>query len=622
MKNIIDADIVDDEIYSCLNLDKPRSFFLFAGAGSGKTRSLVEVLKRFREQNMKALRVNAQQVAIITYTNAACDEIKRRLEFDPAFNVSTIHSFVWNLIKPHQNDIRESLHDRLHLEINELNEKLLNGRSGTKAAADRSRQVATKKNRLDTLDSIKKFTYNPNGENSSMDSINHAEVISIAAELLLKRPLLQKILVYQFPILLIDESQDTKKELIDALFTIQGLFKNKFSLGLFGDIMQRIYSDGKKDLGLKPLPDDWLTPQKKYNHRCPRRIVELINKIRAEADQIQQQPTKLNKGFVRLFIVDTNKEVNKQDIEDHACKIMVKITNDCSWVTQKEYNKVLTLEHHMAAQRGGFARFFSALYAVDKLKTGLLDGSHSSITFFSDRILPLISSLEAENHFAVSRLINKFSPLLEKGHLENCANPKVYLARVKAAVDTLYALWCDGGDPTLIAILKEIQRSNLFNMPEVLTLIAERPGKNYEASENENDHDPIINAWDAALTSHFSEFKAYVQYISNESRFGTHQGIKGLEFPRVMVILDDEEARGFLFSYDKLFGAKIPTDTDIRNQKESKETSIDRTRRLFYVTCSRAEESLAIVAYTKEPTKVKNTVLDQNWFSEDEIILN
>jgi DNA helicase-2/ATP-dependent DNA helicase PcrA len=84
---------VDDEIYGCLDLDAPRSFFLFAGAGSGKTRSLVEVSKRFRQNNIHRLRLNGQKVAIITYTNAACDEIKRRLEFDPAFNISTIHSF-------------------------------------------------------------------------------------------------------------------------------------------------------------------------------------------------------------------------------------------------------------------------------------------------------------------------------------------------------------------------------------------------------------------------------------------------------------------------------------------------------------------------------------------------
>ena len=40
-----DADVnmaldADDEIQRCLSLDSPVSFFLYAGAGSGKTRSL------------------------------------------------------------------------------------------------------------------------------------------------------------------------------------------------------------------------------------------------------------------------------------------------------------------------------------------------------------------------------------------------------------------------------------------------------------------------------------------------------------------------------------------------------------------------------------------------------
>ena len=235
MTDLIDTKTVDDEIYSCLDLDKPKSFFLFAGAGSGKTRSLVEVLKRFRENNIHRLRTNAQQVAIITYTNAACDEIKRRLEFDPAFSVSTIHSFAWELIQPHTHDIKILLKVRLQNDIDELELAQSKGRAGSKAAEDRPRQIASKSKRLELLSTVRKFIYNPNGDNSGRDSLNHAEVIALTAELLSSRPLLQKILTRKFPVLLVDESQDTKKELIDALFTVQRTHKDQFSLGLFGE---------------------------------------------------------------------------------------------------------------------------------------------------------------------------------------------------------------------------------------------------------------------------------------------------------------------------------------------------------------------------------------------------
>lgn len=109
--------------------------------------------------------------------------------------------------------------------------------------------------------------------------------------------------------------------------------------------------------------------------------------------------------------------------------------------------------------------------------------------------------------------------------------------------------------------------------------------------------------------------------IANNTCFATHQGVKGLEFPRVMVIMDDAQARGFLFSYEKLFGAKAQSDTDVKNKREGKDTSITRTARLFYVACTRAQKSLAVVAYTANVESVKNTALSNGWFSEDEIYI-
>jgi DNA helicase II / ATP-dependent DNA helicase PcrA len=78
---------VDDEIAECLNLDAPNSFFLFAGAGSGKTWSLVEALKHVKKTYGARLSLSGRRVAVITYTNAACGEIDRRVESSPLFTV-------------------------------------------------------------------------------------------------------------------------------------------------------------------------------------------------------------------------------------------------------------------------------------------------------------------------------------------------------------------------------------------------------------------------------------------------------------------------------------------------------------------------------------------------------
>ena len=145
-----------------------------------------------------------------------------------------------------------------------------------------------------------------------------------------------------------------------------------------------------------------------------------------------------------------------------------------------------------------------------------------------------------------------------------------------------------------------------------------------EQAKDQSDSEPddVIEAWDKVLLAPFSQIELYRKYIVDEGNFGTHQGVKGREFPRVMVILDDDEARGFLFSYEKLFGVKALSAGDLKNQAEGKETGLDRTRRLFYVTCSRAKQSLAVVAYATDPESFKKKSIDNGWFMKEEIELN
>lgn len=129
-------------------------------------------------------------------------------------------------------------------------------RVGTKASATRISKIASKTKRLANLDSVKRFVYSPTGENRGRDSLNHSEVIQLTSHFLTSKPAMQSILVGRYPFLLIDESQDTNKNLIDALFAVQVAHKGRFALGLLGDMMQRIYSDGKDGLG-QNLPGDW-----------------------------------------------------------------------------------------------------------------------------------------------------------------------------------------------------------------------------------------------------------------------------------------------------------------------------------------------------------------------------
>jgi len=439
---------LSDLMANCLNLDKPKSLFLFAGAGSGKTRALVEAMKRFRKEHGQEIRVSGRKVAVITYTNAACDEIKHRIDHDPIFSVSTIHSFAWELIWTYHNDICEWLGHNLTLQISDLEEKQRKGRSGTKAAADRVVQIEMKKERLERLKTIKYFTYNPNGENIGKNSLNHAEVISISTAFLTDKPLMQRILIRKYPILLVDEVQDTQKDLVDAFLAVQREHSKEFCLALFGDDMQRIYSDGKTRIA-KAIPDDWAKPALTVNHRCPKRIVRLINTVRAEADRQTQEPREdASEGFVRLFLVQDGEAINKTAVESEIAKRMAEITSDNQWFGENREVKTLTLEHHMAARRGGFSDFFEPLYQVAKFKTGLLDGKLSGIPFFSQQVLPLVTALQSADRFAVARIVKK-SPIVSADTLKTSKSPMDEIRKADAAVRSLFTLWNDNNDPSI-----------------------------------------------------------------------------------------------------------------------------------------------------------------------------
>lgn len=602
-------DHVDQEIQECFSVEHPECFFVFAGAGSGKTRSLINALTFLDKERGENLAMNGKQIAVITYTNAACDEISRRLQYKPIFSVSTIHSFLWELIKSYQTDIKEWVRQSVEAEINELEEKQFKGRGG-KASEKKAEDIRRKKERLEKIEMVKKFSYNPNGDNVGYDSLSHSEVIKMSTDFIMTEPTMQNILVAKYPILLIDESQDTKKELIDALLDVCEKHKSEFIVGMFGDTMQRIYNDGKENLA-GCIPDDWAKPTKVMNHRSATRIVELANAIRSTIDeQKQKAKSDANAGIVRQFISSTT--TKKDDVEERIAQRMAIDTGDDDWKDKTAY-KSLILEHHMAASRFGFSNLYTPLNESGKFDTALRDGSIAELSILAKMVLPLVKAYQERNDFEVAKIVRKYSPLLDKKTFAaNIESQTEMLQNAENAIESLMELWSDDKQPSCLDVLRSVRDTGLF---EVSSRVDDLLAEQYEG-ENQK-----IIALRAALSASFSELESYSLYVTDNTRFATHQGVKGLEYPRVMVIMDDAQARGFLFSYEKLFGAKAKTDTDLKNEREGKDTSITRTARLFYVACTRAQDSLAVVAYTEDVDSVKNTALSNNWFSEDEIII-
>jgi DNA helicase-2/ATP-dependent DNA helicase PcrA len=380
-------------------------------------------------------------------------------------------------------------------------------------------------------------------------------------------------------------------------------------------MMQRIFADGKADLGLN-IPSDWSKPQKTVNFRCPKKVIRLINQIRQASDGWEQVAREAApEGYARMFIVRTP-AINKQLTEQNIRERMAAITGDKNWV-EPDRNKTLILEHHMAAKRMGFLDMYEPLAKVDEFATGLRDGSIGLLRFFSDQVFAVVNAHRKNDAFAVGRIVRKYSPLLTADEFRKATRQQDQIVAAKVAVDRLSELCDPENSPIFRQVLELIAKSNLFEVPE--TLYPYVDGSSSEIDVNEEDLGNRVLGIREFLETPFQQIKAYTEYTSGLAQFGTHQGVKGLEFPRVMVLMDDEEARGFMFSYDKLFGGKALSNTDVENQRSGKETSIDRTRRLLYVTCSRAEESLALVAYTSNVEELRSRLMKLGWFQEDEI---
>lgn len=623
MNNNID-DAVEREIERCLDLESPRSFFLFAGAGSGKTRSLVNALNYINNKYRDLFLSQGKYVGVITYTNAACDEIIHRTHDNPIFHISTIHGFCWSIIQGFNEDIRAFIKDNLILKIQGLNAKITGVRdTNTSKCKKNVHSLEKAKKRLAELDSIYEFTYNPNSNSQfGKDSLSHTEVINLTTHFLQNKPIFQSIFVQKYPFLLIDESQDTHKELIEVLLELEDNYKSIFLLGLIGDDMQRIYSQGKSDLP-SIIKNHWQTPQKKMNHRSQKRIIELANNIRGKRNGIEQLARDDKQGgHVHLFILN-NIDNNTLENEVKICCKMAEITHDELWNKEGQVKK-LYLEHRMAAIQQDFIELYDIFHNDNKYNTLILEGTIPELSFFSKLITPLMEALLQNDNFVVMELIRNSSTIL-KGIESPLTLAEIVttetLTDTKKSVQKLADLFFSNININFIDILTILEEEKIFTIPPKLDEAFQLYKNSIEIQSKKIEEETV---WIKFLTIPYQQLINYTKYINDETSYATHHGVKGLEFDRVMVVMNDKDKRGrggLSASYEKLFGVVAESETDIRNKRNGKETDLQRTRRLFYVTCTRAKQSLALVAYTNSPEILKYNMLERKWFDEKEITI-
>lgn len=559
----IDHDnIVDSGIKECLRIGSGKSFITFAGAGSGKTYSLKGALEFLEENYADQFSRQGKKVAVVTFTNNAADEIADRIEQSPIFAVSTIHSFCWSAITGFNEDIRKWYLEIIPSELERIQDEERRGRAG-KASDARKRTIIRLTEKMEWLAQPRSFTYDPNGINSSQNALSHSDVLKIFSSFLTSKPMMAEVIIKKFPFIFIDESQDTNKDVVNAFFELQEAKSDSVVIGLFGDTMQRIFGGGESELG-KTKPKNWITFDKKMNHRSARRIVGLGNQIRSEDDKRKQYARDgATEGCVRYFLLPHGVS-NKDEVESKLRETMAEITGDAGWTdTQSKETAILLLEHKMAGRRLGFGELWDNLSKSIKIKDRISEGNNTELNFLAEIVFPMAeASVNKHRAQLMSILRATKSPLLESSLLD--ANMDDPLATARAAEHDFRGV-VSNGKVSFRAVLEVLARHKLLSIPVKLqSLIAlpdeTKPDQTETTLEVEGEYleqdDSEIAAWTAALDTDFSQIRNYKNYIDGNSIFRTHQGVKGNEFERVMVIMDDDEAGGFLFSYEQYFGAK------------------------------------------------------------------
>jgi DNA helicase-2/ATP-dependent DNA helicase PcrA len=475
---------------------------------------------------------------------------------------------------------------------------------------------------LEALDSVTQFSYGT-GSDYKKGILGHDDVIKMVPELLRAKPLLRALVAQAFPFVFVDESQDTLQEVVEVLKLVRVEHRTRFCLGFFGDPMQKIYTTG---IGAIPVEEGWVQIDKPENFRCPPNVLNVINKVRLEGDPLEQVTGREHwdsDGSAQFFILS-----NQGDRSAKLERVVGWLAeHDPQWrgTAASDGVKLLVIAHRMAANRLGFPDLYAAFNDNSPhsgLKQGFTDGTSWALTPFLSYLLPLSKAIEAGEGFVVMALLRRNSPSLIGA--EAFRRPSDLLSALKGSVAKLAPAFADGSAVTVGELLREVVADGLISLDDRWTEHLAEGGVapvTEQAEEGDDDTEDgaekerqVISAF---LGCRARQLLGYERYVNDQSVFATQHGIKGAEFDHVLTILDDEEGSHNQYSYDKFFGLVPLSKTDQENINQGKDSVIERTRRLFYVSCSRATKNLAVVYFTSDVRAAKKLVEERQYVPND-----
>lgn len=554
------------------SIEEGQSFKLEAGAGAGKTYSLIEALQYSVQEQGSAMRQRNQRIACITFTNVAKDEIETRTDRNPIIHCDTIHGFCWSLITPYQAQLRQHL-----VELDAWS---------TGQWADRLQEAGGLGDRTIA------YTLGHRGITDREISLHHDDILKLSIALL-NYEKFRNILACRYPIILIDEYQDTDTDWIAAVKAVYLDTNTGPLFGFFGDHWQKIYGNGCGTIA----HDAIRTIGKQANFRSVPAIVQCLNRMRPELPQSVVDPNA--PGEVHVFHTNAWQGQRQKgqhyggDLPDDAAKAALAAVKNTlvadGWDFSAEKTKILMLTHRALGRLQGYA----SLPAVFRYNESFTKKEQPHIAFFADQLEPACRAFADRRYGA---MFDSFGP--NKTHVVRAADKR----RWSASMQALLELRQQGTVADVIRYLRECQLPRLPDAVEKLEVRLEE----FDTDGEEELPRSLKELRDLHVID-YREVISVVQYLEGHSPFETKHGVKGAQFENVLVIL----GRGWnRYNFSRML--ENVDHQDRLNERECK-TFADN-RNLFYVACSRPQKRLALL-FTQELSNGALETLNR-WFTE------
>ncbi|WP_322891443.1 MULTISPECIES: UvrD-helicase domain-containing protein [unclassified Yoonia] len=525
------------------------NFRLEAGAGAGKTYSLVEALKKIISERGPALIRAGQKVACITYTEVARKEIAQDIEDHPAILVNTIHGFAWSFLSQHQKALREKV-----------------------AALTSDREVEAIEAAGGVKDQVVEYNLGFFGIDDKRITLHHDHVPKFLASLL-AQPKIRRLFTGLYPVLFIDEYQDTDPTVMSAMSEHFFAANEGPVTGLFGDHWQTIY---RSDYELTAFPNV-IGIDKGSNFRSVPAVVDVLNNLRPQLPQAVRDPQAL--GEARFFHCNglggerRTASPYKDDLQEdlHAAtveRLKDRLTTD-GWDFSPTRTKILMLTHNAIAAKQGYP----TIAAIFEHKEAFVKKEDPLIACLIDLVEPVCAAYMAR----------KFGEMFS--HMGRAPTIRSYTDKAAwaADMDRLVYLRLNGTIGDVIDHLKSTARPRLSErvLGREAEILALGPDETQEEPNSLKRHRALRNV-------RYSELVEVKKFVEGFTPFATQHSVKGAQFENVLVVLSG----GWNHYNWPRFLEQLHTG-DIPAKQVS---GFHRARNLFYVAISRPETRLAVLA--------------------------